>query len=537
MIQRLKITFRQYSFHVSFPVSCALLLLLILGCKKDEPDVTPFVRLLENQKMYSTLFNNDITYAVLLPDGYETSTETYPVVYLLHGYGDDEKAWYTSGGLQFYVDQYAGQIVDMIYVMPAAYYSYYVNKFSGDYPYMDMMTDELVPTIDSLFRTKKDKTSRAVMGYSMGGYGALILPALNPDVFTVGVPLSMSFRTDEQYIAEPQDVFNSQWANLFGGFGATGAERLTDYFLLHSPFHFFGTGDLSRFDDVKYLIDCGDDEESLSITSDELHSFMRDYSIAHEYRVRNGGHSFNYWKKSYPEAFQFISNAVQGLPHPTEPVPATIDPLINNEEIQSLDVVGLTLNVMTPVDYAISSANFPVLYLLHDYEDGDRAENVRDIFSLLRNNMNSGKLTKSIVVEIPVDEMEVSDDMIAEIISIIDSSYHTIVGKQGRVLLGNEEGGALASSIVSANPGQYGSCYLFNALLPEEPVNASAEVFYYLDITDECASFNGNHSFYAQIRAEEIDYEYRVRQGSQNYQAFINGLAESLSSIKEILMN
>ncbi len=80
------------------------------------------------------------------------------------------------------------------------------------------------------------------MGYSMGGYGALILPSLNPDVFTVGVPLSMSFRTDEQYMAEPQDVFNSQWANLFGGFGANRDRTgLTDYFLQHSPFHFFGT--------------------------------------------------------------------------------------------------------------------------------------------------------------------------------------------------------------------------------------------------------------------------------------------------------
>lgn len=133
--------------------------------------------------MYSAVFDNEITYAVLLPDGYDQSVEDYPVVYLLHGFGDSERAWYTSGGLSYYVDQYADDIVPMIYVMPAAYYSYYVNKFSGDYPYMDMMTTELVPTIDSLFRTRKDKSARAVMGYSMGGYGALILPALNPEVF------------------------------------------------------------------------------------------------------------------------------------------------------------------------------------------------------------------------------------------------------------------------------------------------------------------------------------------------------------------
>jgi S-formylglutathione hydrolase FrmB len=522
--------------HLAFPVWWVLLPLFLFSCKDDDP-VTPFVRLLEKQKMHSAIFNNDITYAVLLPDGYATSTESYPVVYLLHGYGDDEKAWYTSGGLQYYVDQYAGQIVPMIYVMPAAYYSYYVNKFSGDYPYMDMMTTELVPTIDSLFRTKKDKSARAVMGYSMGGYGALVLPALNPEVFSVAVPLSMSFRTDEQYLEEPQDVFNSQWANLFGGFGATGTARLTDYYILHSPFHFFGTGDLLRFDELKILIDCGDDEESLSITSDELHAFMRDHSLAHEYRVRNGGHSFNYWKKGYPEAFQFISNAVQGIPHPEEPVPATIGSLVPDKDIQAMDINGLTVNVIVPMDYIFSSVNFPVLYLLHDYEDGNRPDNVRDIFSLLRNNMNAGKLTKAIVVEIPVGEVVLSPGMIAEIVSVIDSVYHTINSKQGRIILGNEAGGALANSIVSADPGQFGSCFLFNALMPDQPESPSDELFYYLDVTDECSSYRGYQQFYYQIRQENVDYEYRVRQGGQNYQAFINGLSESVSSIKESLMN
>lgn len=526
----------QNSFHIPSILWWAFLSLLFFACKKDEP-VAPFVRLLEKQKMHSSIFNNDITYAVLLPDGYDLSTESYPVVYLLHGFGDDEKAWYTSGGLQYYVDQYAGKIVPMIYVMPAAYYSYYVNKFSGDYPYMDMMTTELVPTIDSLFRTRKDKSARAVMGYSMGGYGALILPALNPDVFSVAVPLSMSFRTDEQYIAEPQDVFNSQWANLFGGYGTTGTARLTDYYLQHSPFHFFGTGDLSRFDDLKILIDCGDDEESLSITSDELHSFMRDHNIAHEYRVRNGGHSFDYWKKSYPEAFTFISNAVQGLPHPAEPVPAIIGTLIDNEEIQTLDIEGLSVNVMTPVDYITSSANFPVLYFLHDFEDGHRIENVTNVFSLLRNNMISGKLTKSIVVEIPVDEISISNEMISAIISVIDANYHTNNGKQGRVILGNGAGGAYATSIVLANPAQFGSCYLFNASLPDIPVAPTGDVFYYLDVTDECLNYKGYQQFYYQIRHDDVEYQYRVRQGGQNYQAFLNGLSESVSSIKENLMN
>lgn len=485
--------------------------------------------------MHSAIFENEITYAVLLPEGYDQSTKTYPVVYLLHGYGDTERAWYTSGGLQYYVDQYAGSIVPMIFVMPAAYYSYYVNKFSGDYPYMDMLTTELVPTIDSLFRTKKENTSRAVMGYSMGGYGALILPSLHPDVFTVGVPLSMSFRTDEQYMAEPQDVFNSQWANLFGGHNATGLERLTDYYLLHSPFHYFGEGDPSRFDNLKILVDCGDDEESLSITSDALHAYMRDKNIAHEYRVRNGGHSFDYWKKSYPEAFKFISNAFEGMPHPAEPLPVSIGTVIEPAAIEALEVASVSLNILLPVDYAISSTNFPVLYLLHDFEDGQREKNVADVFSLLRNNMVSGKLTKSIIVEIPVDEVEITDALIEEIVTAIDEGYHTISAKQDRIILGNDAGGLLASTFVANNADLFGSCFLFSADLTDPPQLSNQTNFYYLDITDDDNHYKGYTELYYQIREGEIEYQYRVRQGSESYQSFLNGLGESLSSIKERL--
>jgi enterochelin esterase-like enzyme len=64
----------------------------------------------------------------------------------------------------------------MIYVMPVGFNSYYVNKYNGQFPYMDMFVDELVPLVDSLFRTKPDPNHRAVMGYSMGGYGAMIMP-------------------------------------------------------------------------------------------------------------------------------------------------------------------------------------------------------------------------------------------------------------------------------------------------------------------------------------------------------------------------
>ncbi len=521
------------------PLGWFILSLVFVGCTDEEnpKDETPFERLLVDQKLESVILNRSLDYAVLLPEGYDQSDERYPVVYLLHGYGEDETAWYTSGNIKAAVDGLIGETVPMIYVMPQGFNRYYIDKYNGSFPYMQMFVDELVPMIDATFRTKVDKTQRAVMGYSMGGYGALILPAMNPDVFTISIPLSMSFRTDEQYVAESQGSFDNQWAPNFGPHaGASGTDRLSDYFKVRSPFHFFDQENLSAYNGLKILIDCGDDEESLSFTNDNLHTLMREREMAHEYRVRSGGHSFDYWRKSYREALIFISNAVQNIEHPSEPAPVTIGTPIGGSDYESLEVSGVSLNILKPVDYATTTLDYPVLYLIHDYEEESRTENVIDVFSLLRNNMTSGKIPQSIVVEIP-DSESISIDLIEEIIGQVDTELRTIEEKGRRVVMGNAMGGTHAATLISENPDLFGSCFLMCAELTTETVNAESDVFYYLDITDDCGGYSGYNSLYTQIRNDEIEYEYRVRQGGESYQSFLNGLGESFASLKESLNN
>ncbi len=527
---------KQYRLLITLSFWGLILPLSFFGCKDDDTfipvDEKPFVRLLENQKMPSAIFKVDINYAVLLPADYNESTSNYPVVYLLHGFGDDESAWYKGGNIKYYTDLYKDEITPMIYVMPIGYNTYYVNRYTGNYPYMDMITNELVPAIDKLFRTKKNKSGRAVMGYSMGGYGALILPALNPEVFSVGVPLSMSFRTDEQYIAEPQNVFDVQWSPIFGGRGMSGESRLTDYYKQHSPFHFFDTPNLSAFSDLKLLIDCGDDEETLSNTNDNLHALMRDNQISHEYRVRNGAHSFEYWKKSLPEALKFISNAVQGIEHPSEPTPVTIGARVESADFESVDFFGVLSNILLPVDYANNTINYPVVYFIHDYKIDQRNKNVTDVFSFLRNAMIKGVIPKFIIVEIPASA-NLGSSRMTEIITKVDAGYRTKAIKESRVVLGNSLGGLNAASIASEDSSLFNSCFLFGAQLADEMESPAAGVFYYLDITDKGKYYRGYHNLYAKIRASQIKYEYRVRQGSESYQSFLNGLGESFSFLKQ----
>ena len=101
----------------------------------------------------------------------------YPVVYMLHGYGDNHTSWngnYLHANARIQALEKNG-LSEMIYIFPAGYNSYYCNYYNGKYNYMDMFVQELVPHVDKSFRTIADRAHRALTGYSMGGFGAMIV--------------------------------------------------------------------------------------------------------------------------------------------------------------------------------------------------------------------------------------------------------------------------------------------------------------------------------------------------------------------------
>ncbi|MEJ2668652.1 MAG: alpha/beta fold hydrolase, partial [Deinococcales bacterium] len=133
----------------------------------------------------------DRTVSIYLPPGYSTDTNTlYPVLYLLHGYGEDNNAWLLS----FNVSNAANTLITnrsiqpLIIVMPDARNayggSYYVNSpVTGNWE--DFIARDLVSYIDTHYRTIPRPESRALAGYSMGGFGALYIATKHADTFRV----------------------------------------------------------------------------------------------------------------------------------------------------------------------------------------------------------------------------------------------------------------------------------------------------------------------------------------------------------------
>lgn len=502
--------------------------------KEDPPK--PFERLIKEQKFRSTAMSYDINYQVLLPAEYENSTDSFPVVYLLHGLGDDETAWTIGGLLQYYVDLYAATSVPMIYVMPEGFNSYYVNRYNKPKNYMHMFAHELVPLIDSLYRTKRSASQRAVMGYSMGGYGAFILPVKNPEIFKTGVVLSMSFRTNEQYLSEPQNVYDYQWSPIFGGGGATGQARFTEYFKQHSPFQFLLNPADQSLQGLNLLFDCGDDEESLSFTNNELHQMLNDRNIAHEYRMRSGGHEWSYWRKSYYEALKFISYAVQQIPYPDQSDPVEIGTIIADNKILQDTLANYQLNyrLVLPDNYLSTTNNYPVLIILHQMEN-DMNTASKNMLSLLVNQMNANKLSQSILVEIPLSASSASipSSAIEALIAELKTDFRVANDSKKWVLLGNGNGGKMAYNCGQSLPTSIGTCLLFDAnlLSPFNPQNQNQ--IYYLDICDKGANYQVNNQLYSKLRENNIPYEYRIRQGTTTENDFLKGVYESIPFIHQ----
>src|SRR5512138_2772371 len=123
-------------------------------------------QVLEGLKGPSAVLGRDVAYAVYVPADYAASTRRYPVVYLLHGYTDDESGWVQFGEVSLAADRAiaAREIPPMIIVMPDGGVTWYINDYAGKVRFEDMFVQEFIPFIDTTYRTRPTKEYRGISG-------------------------------------------------------------------------------------------------------------------------------------------------------------------------------------------------------------------------------------------------------------------------------------------------------------------------------------------------------------------------------------
>jgi len=255
----------------------------------------------DNLSLPSKILKMERKYAVYLPPDYETSDRSYPVLYLLHGGGDDQTGWVQFGEVLHIVDKAIndGSATPMVIIMPDANTGRrgYFNDPKGDWNYEDFFFKELVPYVEKKYRIKSDKHYRAVAGLSMGGGGSFIYALHHPEMFSSACPLSAA--TGPLTIDDAKKQLSRSNPNVTDSV-------VTKYYNSQSVLALVNNMPDTLKKAVRWYIDDGDDD-FLYEGNCLVHIAMRKKEIPHEFRIRDGGHTWTYWRASLPAVLEFVS--------------------------------------------------------------------------------------------------------------------------------------------------------------------------------------------------------------------------------------
>lgn len=258
-----------------------------------EPDVRTIVAYqrgssVVQQRYRSTVLDRELHYRLFLPPGYAGETRRYPVVYLLHGVAGGSSEWQELGLLDA-ADRLmaAGEIEPMLIALPDAGPNYWVNHASGA-RWGDTVVEDLVPSVDSRYRTIPTREARAIGGLSMGGEGALRLAFLHPDTFGTAAAHAPSLRIAFAQLSEELQV-------LYGDADAWRA--VSPYWLS------LDTDAAAR---VAISLDIGEDDPWRA-NLEAMHRRLDSLGIEHDFVVLDGEHDPTYWEANVERYLRFYS--------------------------------------------------------------------------------------------------------------------------------------------------------------------------------------------------------------------------------------
>ena len=259
---------------------------------------------IETKTIQSKVLNADRDYNIFLPKSYETDiNKKYPVLYLLHGMMDTNMGWTMRGHLKDVADQLiaSGEICEMIIVTPNAGGNIYEGAWNGyfDMPgwsYETFFFTEFLPQIEKTYRVIGDKQNRAIAGLSMGGGGATSYAQRHSDMFTAAYAMSALMDIPDFGVPPSQNEGDKM-------------AILTKSVKEYSCVKYVTEADDARktqLRSVRWFVDCGDDDFLLD-RNIEFTQAMRTAQIPCEFRVRDGGHTWEYWHSALYTCLPFVT--------------------------------------------------------------------------------------------------------------------------------------------------------------------------------------------------------------------------------------
>jgi S-formylglutathione hydrolase FrmB len=262
----------------------------------------------ECNKVQSKILARSVSYCVVLPASFDTEkTKHFPILYSLHGLGDNEQFFVHSGLWNLVEDlQQKGELREFLIATPDGGAGFYINSKDGKNRYEDFLLLEFIPLIEKRYRAAAGRGSRAISGVSMGGYGALHMAFKHPQLF-VSVS-AHSAALIEKLPAFLGNAPQSPRARVLGSvFGAPPDLAFWEH---NSPLTLARTANLAG---LHIYFDCGDrDDYGFDAGAQALDRILTARHVAHEFQLFPGRHDVTYFAEHVPASLVFTSKYFGG---------------------------------------------------------------------------------------------------------------------------------------------------------------------------------------------------------------------------------
>jgi S-formylglutathione hydrolase FrmB len=266
----------------------------------------------------SHILKQVVHYCVYLPAAYDSgasqhSPKRYPVLYFLHGLGDNEQTLFNSGGWTLLEDlRNQGKMGDFLIVAPEGRRSFYINSADASVRYSDFFLQEFLPHIESKYRIRAGRTGRAISGISMGGYGALRFAFAHPELFSAVSAQSAALITESP---QTLDAASRTGAPLAGVLAAVFGKPIdVAHWNGNSPF-VLAKRNAAGLRKIAIYFNCGqDDNYGFEKGAAALHDELQKEGVKHEYHSYPGDHSLTYFLSHFAEVMEFHSRAFGLMP-------------------------------------------------------------------------------------------------------------------------------------------------------------------------------------------------------------------------------
>jgi S-formylglutathione hydrolase FrmB len=259
----------------------------------------------ECNRLPSKILARSVRYCVVLPPPFDVEkSRQFPILYFLHGLGDNEQFFLHSGAWNLTEDmRERGELKDFLIATPDADATFYINSKDGKDRYEDFLLLEFFPFIEKHYRVAPGRGHHAIAGISMGGYGALHLAFRHPQLF-------VSVSAHSAALIEKLPAFlgptpNSPRAHVLGA--VFGNPPDPEFWNRNSPLNLARTANLAG---LKIYFDCGDqDDYGFEAGAVALDKMLSARHIPHEFHIYPGRHDAPYFAEHLPASLMFASRS------------------------------------------------------------------------------------------------------------------------------------------------------------------------------------------------------------------------------------